>query len=81
MDHLSLYKTVLKTNCKCKSAVTRYLEIEKQEKPAEGSGQGGRWRGREGGGEGERDVEREGGRWDLLYVLTVTLLHMIMTVS
>ena len=45
---------------------------------------------REGGEEGGREVEREEGRWRgnkgyirdiLLYVLTITLLHMIMTAS
>ena len=77
MDHLSFYKTVLKTNCRCESALIRYLEIEKRtnqptlverkgagigERGGERGGEGGGERGGERGGEGGGEGGREGGR-------------------
>ena len=52
MDHLTFNEDVLKSSCKCKSALIKSPEIEKQNKPADSSGEGGEV-------EREREKERE----------------------
>ena len=63
--YLNFHEAVLKTNCKCKSALIRSLNIKKQ-KPADSSGEGGREGSRDRDGKGKRwivkDVERDGER-------------------
>ena len=55
MDHLTFNKGVLKTSCKCKSALIRSPKIEKQKNSQL------QWRGR-GGGEGGKEGDRLRGR-------------------
>ena len=61
MDHLTFNKGVLKTSCKCKSALIRSPKIEKQKKQPTPAEREGRWRGREGGRQIERERGGEGG--------------------
>ena len=61
MDNLTFNEDVLKTSCKCKSALIRSPKIEKQNIPADSIGEGGEVE-REGGeGEGGGEGDGEGG--------------------
>ena len=57
-DHITFDKDVLKTSCKCKSALIRSPRIEKQKNQLTPVEKKGRWRGRE----AEREGSGEGGR-------------------